>query len=276
MAGLDLARWQGAALSRALAAGLLVLLTGCAVPPATPPGTPAPQPLSALAPSQELVAEPVAKVELPSVPERLTALAKRLLAKLKKQAPAPAAAVEAEPQPKPESEVNEKYRLTGEAALELERGRASWYGGRFHGQRTASGEPYDKYALTAAHKTLPFGTIVRVRSLKLGREVDVRINDRGPFAPGRVIDVSQAAAEALGLTSAGVADVSLNLAESNLAESNVLQAEERQPRRKAASAKAKAGKDKGQASKDKASKDKARSKDKRVGAKAKPQASKPR
>ena len=110
--------------------------------------------------------------------------------------------------------VDEKYQLTGEAARELERGHASWYGSQFHGRRTASGENFDKYALTAAHKTLPFGTIVRVRSLKLGREVDVRINDRGPFAPGRVIDVSQAAAEALGLMGAGVAEVSLNVADS--------------------------------------------------------------
>ena len=114
----------------------------------------------------------------------------------------------------PDIPVDEKYQLTGEDARELERGHASWYGAQFHGRRTASGENYDKYALTAAHKTLPFGTIVRVRSLALGREVDVRINDRGPFSPGRVIDVSQAAAEALGLTGAGVAEVSLNVANS--------------------------------------------------------------
>ena len=115
------------------------------------------------------------------------------------------------PEP-PALPVDEKYRLTGKDARELERGHASWYGGQFHGRRTASGENYDKYALTAAHKTLPFGTIVRVRSLALGREVDVRINDRGPFSPGRVIDVSQAAAQVLGLTSLGVAEVSLNVA----------------------------------------------------------------
>ncbi|WP_426147972.1 septal ring lytic transglycosylase RlpA family protein [Polaromonas sp. DSR2-3-2] len=123
-------------------------------------------------------------------------------------------AVEAQALVPADAPVDEKYQLTGEAARELERGHASWYGGQFHGRRTASGENYDKYALTAAHKTLPFGTIVRVRSLKLGREVDVRINDRGPFAPGRVIDVSQAAAEALGLMGAGVAEVSLNVADS--------------------------------------------------------------
>ncbi len=106
---------------------------------------------------------------------------------------------------------DEKYRLTGEAARQFERGHASWYGPRFHGRLTANGERYDMYALTAAHKTLPFGTVVRVRSEVLGREVDVRINDRGPFAPGRVIDVSRAAAEALGLVDAGVAAVSLRL-----------------------------------------------------------------
>jgi rare lipoprotein A len=107
--------------------------------------------------------------------------------------------------------VDEKYQLTGEAARQFERGQASWYGPRFHGRLTASSERYDMDALTAANKTLPFGTVVRVRSKVLGREVDVRINDRGPFAPGRVIDVSRAAAEALGLVDAGVADVSLLL-----------------------------------------------------------------
>lgn len=127
---------------------------------------------------------------------------------LRQNTPAPDAAEDPADVP-----VDEKYRLTGEAALELERGKASWYGAQFHGRATASGEAYDKYALTAAHKTLPFGTIVRVRSVKLGREVDVRINDRGPFVSGRVIDVSEAAAEALGLVGAGVLEVSLNVAE---------------------------------------------------------------
>jgi len=117
--------------------------------------------------------------------------------------------------PLPEVPVDDKYLLTGEAARELERGQASWYGPRFHGRLTASGERYDKYALTAAHKTLPFGTVVRVRSLLApGREVEVRINDRGPFAPGRVIDLSQAAAEVLGLRALGVTEVSLKVPES--------------------------------------------------------------
>lgn len=104
--------------------------------------------------------------------------------------------------------------LAGEAAKELERGQASWYGPGFHGRRTASGERYDMYALTAAHKTLPFGTLVRVRSLVTGREVEVRINDRGPFSAGRVIDVSQAAAAALGMLGMGVKDVLLLVPES--------------------------------------------------------------
>ena len=97
---------------------------------------------------------------------------------------------------------------------ELERGQASWYGPRFHGRRTASGERYDQHALTAAHKTLPFGTLVRVRSLVTGKEVDVRVTDRGPFVRGRIIDVSRAAAEALGMMGLGVKQVSLHIIDS--------------------------------------------------------------
>ncbi len=98
--------------------------------------------------------------------------------------------------------------LTG-AMQEIEQGAASWYGRRFHGRRTASGERYDMNALTAAHRTLPFGTLVRVRSQVTGREVDVRINDRGPHVAGRIIDLSQAAAEALGLMGLGIKPVVL-------------------------------------------------------------------
>lgn len=86
---------------------------------------------------------------------------------------------------------------------EVGRGLASWYGPRFHGRRTASGERFDQHAFTAAHRTLPFGTVVRVRSLVNGRTVDVRINDRGPFLKRRVIDLSRAAADALGLLDSG-------------------------------------------------------------------------
>jgi rare lipoprotein A len=90
---------------------------------------------------------------------------------------------------------------------EIDRGMASWYGEKFHGRRTASGEPFDMNALTAAHKTLPFGTQVRVRHARTGREVVVRINDRGPHVRGRIIDLSHAAAAAIGLVQTGVAPV---------------------------------------------------------------------
>lgn len=83
-------------------------------------------------------------------------------------------------------------------------GQASWYGRPHHGQRTASGEVFDMNGLTAAHRTLPFGTRVRVTSFDNGRSVEVRINDRGPFARGRVIDLSYAAAQQLGAVRAGI------------------------------------------------------------------------
>lgn len=171
----------GGLIRAAAGAGLLALLAACTSLPSTPES---PGPLTFLTPSF-VDATPVARVTLKAVPDGLSG----------DDVPG----------------VDEKYRLTGEAARQFERGHASWYGPRFHGRLTASGERYDMYALTAAHKTLPFGTVVRVRSSVLGREVDVRINDRGPFAPGRVIDVSRAAAEALGLVGAGVAEVSLLL-----------------------------------------------------------------
>jgi len=91
--------------------------------------------------------------------------------------------------------------------LLIDQGLASWYGERFHGRRTASGESFDMRDLTAAHKTLPFGTRVRVRNLDNGREVVVRINDRGPFSANRVIDLSHAAASALGMVRSGIVKV---------------------------------------------------------------------
>lgn len=86
-----------------------------------------------------------------------------------------------------------------------QRGMGSWYGRRFHGQNTSSGEPYDMYAMTAAHPTLPIPSYVKVTNLTNGRSVVVRINDRGPFHAGRVIDLSFAAANRLGYTEAGSA-----------------------------------------------------------------------
>lgn len=92
----------------------------------------------------------------------------------------------------------------GDASPFLQSGLASWYANRFQGHRTASGEHYDLHALTAAHRTLPIGSYVRVTVVKSARSVIVRINDRGPYARGRVIDLSYAAAAALDLPQAGV------------------------------------------------------------------------
>lgn len=93
----------------------------------------------------------------------------------------------------------------------FERGGASWYGIQFHQKKTANGERFDMMALTAAHKTLPFQTRVCVRSLVNGKEVLVRINDRGPYAQGRIIDLSRAAADQIGLTSMGIKSVALSV-----------------------------------------------------------------
>lgn len=92
-----------------------------------------------------------------------------------------------------------------------ERGMASWYGPGFHGNRTANGERYDMHKLTAAHRTLPFGSIVAVRSRTTGRTVTVRINDRGPFARGRILDLSLAGAKALSMTGNGTDEVELRV-----------------------------------------------------------------
>jgi rare lipoprotein A len=92
-----------------------------------------------------------------------------------------------------------------------ERGIASWYGGKFHGRLTANGEIFDTNKLTAAHRTLPFGTIVKVTNLNTGKSVVVRINDRGPFLHGRIIDLSQAAAMKIGMLESGTAPVTVEV-----------------------------------------------------------------
>jgi rare lipoprotein A len=96
-------------------------------------------------------------------------------------------------------------------------GKASWYGDVHHGKKTASGEAYDMHTLTAAHRTLPFGTRVRVTNVDNGRSVVVRVNDRGPLVGGRIIDLSQAAARALGALGSGVFTVRLEIFEDGAA-----------------------------------------------------------
>lgn len=93
----------------------------------------------------------------------------------------------------------------------VERGMASWYGPGFHGNKTANGERYDMYKLTAAHRTLPLGSLAVVHSLTSGRHITVRINDRGPFAKGRILDLSLAGAQALGMVGNGTDQVELRV-----------------------------------------------------------------
>jgi rare lipoprotein A len=92
-----------------------------------------------------------------------------------------------------------------------ETGMASYYADEFDGRQTSNGEKFDQSELTAAHKTLPFGTKVLVTNLENGRSVVVRINDRGPFAEGRIIDLSRSAAEKIGITESGVARVKITI-----------------------------------------------------------------
>ena len=97
-----------------------------------------------------------------------------------------------------------------EAGNAFQRGTASWYGPGFHGRKTASGERFNSYDMTAAHRSLPFGTRLKVTNETNGRSVVVRVNERGPFAHRRIIDLAKGPAQALGLTSAGTAYVSLH------------------------------------------------------------------
>jgi rare lipoprotein A len=93
----------------------------------------------------------------------------------------------------------------------VERGVASYYGDHYHGRKTASGEYYSMHAMTAAHPTLPFGTQVRVTNLDNGRTIEVRINDRGPFVDGRIIDLSRRAAARLDFIEQGVVPVTVEI-----------------------------------------------------------------
>ncbi|MDY6851398.1 MAG: septal ring lytic transglycosylase RlpA family protein [Thermodesulfobacteriota bacterium] len=100
-----------------------------------------------------------------------------------------------------------RYHVLASAAGFTQEGEASWYGGKFHGRKTASGERYNMHGLTAAHKTLPLQTWVKVTNLANHRELTVRVNDRGPFVRGRIIDLSRAGARKLGMLEAGTVPV---------------------------------------------------------------------
>ena len=111
--------------------------------------------------------------------------------------------------PKPYKIGRSWYKPLPHARGFSQRGKASWYGRDFHGKKTANGETYNMYAMTAAHKTLPFGTYVSVRNLTNSRKIKVRINDRGPFVRGRIIDLSYTAAKKLGIVGPGTGNVEI-------------------------------------------------------------------
>lgn len=169
---------QGSA-GAAAVAGLLLLLLLAACAAETQP------PAGLRADLRAPLAAPAAPAARPTPAAELAALP-------------PAAAPAPEPAPEP-------------GVAESLTGLASWYGKDFHGRLTASGEPYDMAALTAAHQTLPFGSRVRVTNLANGRSVVVTINDRGPFVDSRLIDLSHAAAKKLGILQDGVAEVRVDV-----------------------------------------------------------------
>lgn len=111
--------------------------------------------------------------------------------------------------PKPYRVMGKWYQPRADSKDFRQRGIASWYGKKFHGRKTSSGEIYNMYALTAAHKTLPLGTHLRVKNLNNQQSVTVRVNDRGPFVRGRIIDLSYAAAKKIDMVSAGTAPVEI-------------------------------------------------------------------
>src|SRR5213592_36210 len=117
------------------------------------------------------------------------------------------------------SNVPQKSRVTvKKQAKPYQVGTASWYGDYFQGKPTASGEPYDMFDLTAAHPTLPLGTYVRVTNLRNGRSVVVKVNDRGPIVPGRIIDVSYSTARVLQFKAQGLQRVRLDLVQPKMAQ----------------------------------------------------------
>jgi rare lipoprotein A len=141
-------------------------------------------------------------IMLPDTTENLAEDALQVANRLRRLVGGAAPITEIEGRPRPQVVAAVRSNFTG---------MASWYGPGFNGRRSASGEVFNQNAMTAAHRTLPFGTQVRVTNLNNGQQVVVRINDRGPFSHGRVIDLSAGAARAIGLMSAGVGPVQIEV-----------------------------------------------------------------
>lgn len=177
----------------ALPLAAAVLLSGCGVLRLPGSGEAAAPPPGPVAPPPAPAAPPAVAVKPPPKP-------------------VPDAVPRVEPIPQgppnvPYVDRGETYEPERSDVPVVEVGVASWYGKPFHGRRTANGEVYDMHAMTAAHRTMPLPSYARVRNLANGREVVVRVNDRGPFRDGRVIDLSRAAARRLGISGLGRVEV---------------------------------------------------------------------
>ncbi|MDD9856802.1 MAG: septal ring lytic transglycosylase RlpA family protein [Gammaproteobacteria bacterium] len=164
---------------------LTALATGCSGKPAPRPATSSPSPYySDDRPPEHLPVDPDSVADAVPRHEPLSATGNR-----------------------PYTALGKRYHPLASAAGYVKRGTASWYGRKFHGRRTSSGEPYDMFAMTAAHPVLPLPSYVRVTNLDNGKSVVVRVNDRGPFLHGRIIDLSYMAAHKLGIAGHGTGPV---------------------------------------------------------------------
>jgi rare lipoprotein A len=165
-----------------LAASMAILIAGCATKPhrTIPPSKPSPSPTVSTPP-----------IDIGAIPDAIPKAEPR----------------SAQGNPPFYTVFGKRYFVMDSAAGYLERGVASWYGPGFHANSTSNGEPYDMYAMTAAHKTLPLPSYVQVTNLTNGRTVTVRVNDRGPFKDSRIIDLSYTAAAKLGMLRDGTAFV---------------------------------------------------------------------
>ena len=209
---------------QAIGLALLVLLAGCAdkpvrpVPPADEPAADAPRAAAASAPAAEGV--PPACLQVREHRDEDYTPGGLYAPGVRDSAPEHALDISGIPEPTPRDEppaaygnrspytvLGKSYRVRPSAEGYVERGIASWYGQKFHGRQTSSREVYDMCSFSAAHKTLPLPSYVRVTNLDNGRSAIVRVNDRGPFHPGRIIDLSYAAAVKLGVDRTGTARV---------------------------------------------------------------------
>lgn len=201
------------ALRAGFALAVLLAAAGCATAPPAKQPAPAPMPVPAPAPQQDAAADPVPRAEPRSRSGN----------------------------PRFYTVAGRRYFVLGTAEGYSERGVASWYGEQFHARATSSGERFDMYAMSAAHKTLPLPCYARVTNLANGRSVVVRINDRGPFVANRLIDLSYGAAARLDMLRAGTAFVEVTVLQPAAASPGTVQAADASPAARPAGMYAQAG-----------------------------------